>query len=299
MNQTRIPPFFYIKAIPAAVLTAIVFLSITTWLCWLSLQASKEDAQRQLQESVFQHHASIQNELEHEVSRLESFVSLYHLSPAFDRYAFHSFAKIENQPWLVAKLFSKRVKAQELESFESAVKTDTTVDVRGYPDFHIQDKVAKQDALVALYLEPRQRLQKIHGLNMEKWFPSARKRMIETGQALSFMVKNTHPLLHENDIVLSIPVFETGLPIRHVIQREIAFSGIFTTVISVDTLLNTLLSSPNLHLTSVVLSGTGMAEEALEIALTHLCHIFAHFPCQSSANPHECSVLTEKPFVVP
>ncbi len=34
-------------------------------------------------------------------------------------------------------------------------------------------------------------------------------------------------------------------------------------------------------------------------ALAHLCHIFAHFPCQSSANPHECSVLTEKPFVVP
>lgn len=267
MNQIKVSAFFNIKAIPAAVLTAVVFLSITTWLCWLSLQASKEDIQRRLQESVFQYHASIQNELEHEVSRLESFVSLYHISPAFDRYAFHSFAKIENQPWLVAKLFSKRVKIEDFNSFENTVKTDTTVDVRGYPDFHIQDKIPKQDALVALYLEPRQRLQKVHGLNLEKWFPIGSKHMMESGQALSFLVKNTHPLLKENDIILSIPVYETGLPIRTVTQRQIAFSGVFTTVISVDTLFHNLFNAPNLQLSNVILSGTDMEAEPLQIAL--------------------------------
>lgn len=267
MNQMKVSAFFNIKAIPAAVLTAVVFLSITAWLCWLSLQASKEDVQRRLQESVFQHHASIQNELEHEVSRLESFVSLYHISPAFDRYAFHSFAKIENQPWLIAKLFSKRVKIEDFSSFENEVKTDTTVDVRGYPDFHIQDKIPKQDALVALYLEPRQSLQKVHGLNLEKWFPIGTKRMMESSQALSFLVKNTHPLLKENDIILSIPVYETGLPIRTVTQRQIAFSGVFSTIISVDTLLHNLLNASNLQLSSVVLSGTGVEGESLEIAL--------------------------------
>jgi diguanylate cyclase (GGDEF)-like protein len=267
MNQTRVIPFLRIKAIPAAVLTAIVFLSITTWLCWLSLQISREDLQHRLQERVFQHHALIQNELDHEVSLLESFVSLYHISPSFDRYIFHSFANIENQPWLVAKLFSKKVKAEDFNHFENAVKTDTSVDVRGYPNFSIQDKVAHQDALVALYLEPRQRLQKIHGLNLEKWFPEGSKRMKESGQTHSFLINNTHPLLTGNNIILSVPVYETRLPIRTEKQRQIAFNGTFTTVISVDKLLHDLFSNTNFELSEATLSGSGFEEEALNIKL--------------------------------
>jgi diguanylate cyclase (GGDEF)-like protein len=266
MNQTRVIPFLRIKAIPAAALTAIVFLSITTWLCWLSLQISREDLQHRLQERVFQHHALIQNELDHEVSQLESFVSLYHISPSFDRYVFHSFANIENQPWLVAKLFSKKVKPEDFTQFENEVKTDTSVDVRGYPNFAIQDKLAHQDALVALYLEPRQLLQKVHGLNLEKWFPQGSKRMKESGQTLSFLL-NTHPVLKGNNIILSVPVHETRLPIGTATQRQIAFIGTFTTVISVDKLLHDLFSDANFELSEATLSGSGFEDEALNIHL--------------------------------
>lgn len=268
MNQINVARFFNIKATPAAILTAIVFFSITAWLCLLTLQASKENAQRRLQENVFQHHSTIQNELEHEVSRLESFVSFYNISPNFDRYAFHSFAKIENQPWLVAKLFSKRVNFHDFSGFENAVKIDTSVDVRGYPKFKIQDKVAREDALVALYMEPRQTLQSIHGLNLEKWFTNGSKRMKEIGQPLSFIANKNHPILDEKDIVISIPVYEIGLPVRSVIQRKIAFSGAFTTVISIEKLLQHLFGSANLQLTHATLTGTGMEDEVIHIEVT-------------------------------
>ncbi len=265
MNQFSVSKFFNIKAMPAAALTAAVFFSITAWLCWLTFQASQENAQRRLQENVFQHHANVQNELEHEVSRLESFVSLYNISPNFDRYAFHSFAKIENQPWLVAKLFSKRVSFHDFATFENAVKTDTTVDVRGYPKFQIQDKVPGEDALVALYMEPRQTLENVHGLNLEKWFSTGSKRMKELGQPLSFMVNDNHAIVKGKDIIFSIPVYEAGLPVRSVTQRKIAFSGTFTTVIAIDKLLHHLFDATNLHLTHAVLSGTGMENETLDI----------------------------------
>lgn len=267
MNQIRVSGFFSIRALPAAALTAAVFLAITVWLCWLSLQASRENVQRRLQENVFQHHGTLQNELEHEVSRLESFVSIYNISPNFDRYAFHSFAKAENQPWLVAKLFSKRVSFRDFNSFENAVKTDTSVDVRGYPNFHIQEKIAGQDALVALYMEPRQKLIKTHGLNLEKWFANSSKTMKESGRPLSFLLNNTHPMLKGNNIVISLPVYETGLPISTMTQRQIAFSGAFTTAISVDQLLRHLFESPNLKLSNALLSGTGMAGELIDIAI--------------------------------
>ena len=267
MNQFSISKFFNIKAIPAAVLTAAVFFSITAWLCWLTFQASKENAERRLQENVFQHHASVQSELDHEFSRLESFVSLYNISPNFDRYAFHSFAKIDDRPWLVAKLFSKRLNFQDIATFENAVKTDTTVDVRGYPTFKVRDIIPGEDALVALYMEPRHKLEKIHGLNLDKWFATNNKRMKELNQPLSFMVNDDHPILKGKDIVISIPVYETGLPVRSVIQRKIAFSGAFTTVIATDKLLHHLFDSANLHLANAILSGTGLNNEPLNIAI--------------------------------
>ncbi|MFZ6749614.1 bifunctional diguanylate cyclase/phosphodiesterase [Undibacterium sp. Ren11W] len=270
MNQIKATPFFNMKAVPAAALTAAVFLSITAWLCWLSLQVSKEDLQRQQQQTILEHHATIQNELDHEVSQLDSFVSLYHISPNFNRYAFHSFAKIENKPWLIAKLFSRRVKFDDMREFESMVKTDTTVDVRGYPDFVIQDKQEHQDALVALYLEPRQLLQKIQGLNLEKWFPVGSKRMKESAQTLSFLIKDSHPILRGNNIILSTPVYETHLPIRNEIQRKIAFEGTFSTVISIDKLINGLLDSPSLSISRVELIGSGVKDEALIIPLKFL-----------------------------
>ncbi|MES2073297.1 MAG: bifunctional diguanylate cyclase/phosphodiesterase [Pseudomonadota bacterium] len=255
-----------IKAIPAAALTAIVFLSITIWLSWLSLQVTRENVQRRLQESVFQHHASLQNELEHEVSRLESFVSLYHITPTFDRYTFHSFAKIENQPWLIAKLFSKKVSPRDMPQFEALVRTDTSVDVRGYPGFQIKDKVPGQDALVALYLEPRQKLQGTHGLNVDKWFPQGSQRLRDSGLATSFVLNNKHPLLHGNNIVISMPVYETGLPIRTEAQRRIAFSGAFTTVISIDKLLPSLFNASNLQLRQIQVFGSDL--DSLPVTVT-------------------------------
>ncbi|MES2106708.1 MAG: CHASE domain-containing protein, partial [Pseudomonadota bacterium] len=267
MGQARGFSFLSIKAIPAALLTAVVCLSVTAWLSFLSLQLTRENVQRRLQESVFQHHATLQNELEHEVSRLESFVSLYHISPSFDRYTFHSFAKIENQPWLIAKLFSKKVSPRDITSFEALVRTDTSVDVRGYPDFHIIDKVPGQDALVALYLEPRQKLQSAHGLNVDKWFPEGSKRLRDSGQASSFVLNNTHPLLRGNNIVISMPVYETGLPIRTEAQRRIAFSGAFTTVISIDKLLPSLFNASNLQLKQIQLFGSGLDNEAVTVTL--------------------------------
>ncbi|HTD03319.1 bifunctional diguanylate cyclase/phosphodiesterase [Undibacterium sp.] len=267
MGQARGLTFFNIKAIPAALLTALVCLSVTAWLSWLSLQVTRENAQRRLQESVFQHHASLQNELEHEVSRLESFVSLYHISPDFDRYTFHSFAKIENQPWLAAKLFSKRVSPRDMPQFEALVRTDTSVDVRGYPGFHILDKVPGQDALVALYLEPRQKLQGAHGLNLEKWFQEGSKRLRDSGHASSFVLNNTHPLLRGNNIVISMPVYETGLPIRTEAQRRIAFSGAFTTVISIDKLLPSLFNGSNLQLKQIQVFGSDLETRPVTVTL--------------------------------
>ena len=266
MNKKNTTNFVSIRAIPAAVLTALVFFSITAWLCWLTLQAADDNAERRLQENVFQHHATIQNEIDHEVSRLESFVSFYNVSPSFDRYAFHSFAKSETQPWLVAKLFSKRVRIQDFAAFENSVKTDTSVDVRGYPSFSILDKDPNEDALVALYLEPRKTLEKIHGLNLEKLFSMRIKSMKETAQALSFLVSDNHVLLQEKDIIISMPVYEPGLPVRTISQRNIAFSGAFTSVISIEKLLHHLFDSANLKLIHASLIGTNMEGEPLQLA---------------------------------
>ncbi|MFZ6815585.1 bifunctional diguanylate cyclase/phosphodiesterase [Undibacterium sp. Rencai35W] len=267
MNSQVTARFLKVKAVPAALLTAVICISVTTGLCWLSLQVSKENLKRRLQETVYQHHASLQNELEHEESRLESFVSLYYISPNFNRYAFHSFAKVENQPWLVAKLFSKRVRPDEFNRFEQAVKIDTSVDTQGYPDFSITDKVAHQDALVALYMEPRQELRDALGLNLEKWFPSGSKRMRESAQPLSFMLNNQHPILKGNNIVISIPVYNTSLPLTNQAQRKTAFQGAFSTVISIDKLIHHLFDSANLKMNSVTLSGTGIDDEKIQITL--------------------------------
>ena len=267
MNQPSASNLFNIKAIPAAVLTALVFFSITAWLCFLTFQASKETAERRLQENVFQQHVTVQNELDHEVSRLESFVSLYNISPNFDRYAFHSFAKIENQPWLIAKLFSKRIPAQDFNTFENAVKTDTTVDVRGYPTFAIQGKVPNEEALVALYMEPRQPLAKVHGVNLKKWFSKNIETMRETGQPLAFVVNDNHPFIEGKDIVISIPVYENRLPVRTKTQRNIAFSGTFTTVIALDPLLYHLFGSETLRLNSATLSGTGVDGKIADVVI--------------------------------
>ena len=267
MNQKFTSSIFSIRAIPAAILTALVFFSITAWLCWLTLQAANENAERRLQENIFQHHASVQNELDHEVSRLESFVSFYNVTASFDRYAFHAFAKSESQAWIVAKLFSKRVHFQDFSTFENSVKTDTSVDVRGYPTFSILGKVPNEDALVALYLEPRKTLEKIHGLNLEKSFSLRIKSMKETALPLSFIVSDNHPLLQEKDIVISMPVYEAGLPIRSIAQRKIAFSGAFTSVVSIEKLLYHLFDSTNLKLTHATLAGTGMEGEPLALVI--------------------------------
>ena len=265
MNQQNTTNFFSIRAIPAAILTALVFFSITAWLCWLTLQAANKNAERRLQENVFQHHATIQNEIDHEVSRLESFVSFYNVTPSFDRYAFHSFAKSETQPWIVAKLFSKRVRVRDFVSFENSVKTDTTVDIRGYPSFSILGKDPNEDALVALYLEPRKTLEEIHGLNLEKTFSIKIKSMKETAQPLSFIVNDNHPLLKEKDIVISMPVYEPGLPMRSIAQRKIAFSGAFTSVVSIEKLTYHMFDSTNLKLVNATLTGTGIEGEPLQL----------------------------------
>lgn len=256
-----------IKALPAAIITATACLAVTICLCWLSIQVSKENAQRRLQESIFQHHSAVQNELEHEVSRLESFVSLYRLSPHFDRYAFHSFANIENQPWISAKLFAPEILAADIPSFESKVRRDTSVDPRGYPEFEVNDNIAHQDALVALYMEPRQALNAIHGRNLEKWLPGGSARIRDSGQALSFVLSGNHQIFSGNQIILAIPVYENGKATDTVAQRRATFKGIFATAISADKLLNHVFQSTNLRLNKTSLSGTGLDNQSIAISI--------------------------------
>ena len=57
-------------------------------------------------------------------------------------------------PGIAAVLYAQRISARQKQAFEAAVRNDTSVDPRGYPDFAIKPPGDRPEYVVVQYIEP-------------------------------------------------------------------------------------------------------------------------------------------------
>jgi len=159
-------------------------------------------------------------------------VSLFQTGPQISRLQFHQyvanldipryFPAIETLNW------APQISAAQRAAFVAAVRADTSLDVRGYPEFDIRPAGKRELYMPLTYLEPALILREKLGVDVIADPAVARVVMAarDGGQVMASgqPVMVQRPLPHIG-MGIRLPVYRPGMPLADVAQRRAAYLG--------------------------------------------------------------------------
>ncbi len=175
---------------------------------------------------------AIQARVQSYIDVLRGVRALFYTSDRITREQFHAYVQKLNLeksfPGIKSLNFAPRILPHEKKGFEAAVRKDTSLDPRGYPDFTIKPAGERSEYHVLTYLEPMQINQVVFGSDM--WaLPAAAKALAasrDTGKLASsgklIEIDGADPHV---GLAMRLPLYRRGRPLDTVEQRRAAYYG--------------------------------------------------------------------------
>ena len=148
-------------------------------------------------------------------------------------------------PGITAVLYAQRITAGQKQAFEAAMRNDTSVDPRGYPDFAINPPGDRPEYVVVQYIEPMAGNRAALGIDqageavrlaaLERARDS--NRITASGQVVLAVDPRNLP-----GILMRLAVYRKGMPLATEAQRREAFAGTLSTAFIVTDLMRGVLS---------------------------------------------------------
>ncbi|MDO8596215.1 MAG: PAS domain S-box protein, partial [Sulfuricaulis sp.] len=136
-------------------------------------------------------------------------------------------------PGVVAVHYAHRITAGQKQAFEAAVRNDTSVDPRGYPDFTIKPPGDRPEYVVVQYVEPF--AERKAALGVDQAGEALRLASLERARDSNRITASGNIVLafdrrNPPGFLMRLPVYRKGMPLTTVAQRREAFTGLVGTV---------------------------------------------------------------------
>lgn len=166
-------------------------------------------------------------------------------------------------PGIEAVNYAHHIAAGQKPAFEAAVRKDTSVEPRGYPDFAVKPPGDRFEYVVVQYIEPMAGREAALGFDLggDPVRLAALERARDSGRItatgrIALVLDPRSPL----GFALRLPVYRKGMPLDTVAQRRAAFTGVVSTVFIVIDLMRGVLSDPFLQTIHLRIHDAGFAD---------------------------------------
>ena len=209
-----------------------VGVAISLVLCLLVEQAITNRSQAEFDYRVEDARLSIQNRVRSYVDVLRGTTALFYTADRITRDQFHAYVRELNLeqsfPGITNLNFAQHVLHDEKQAFEAAVRADTRLDKRGYPDFAIKPAGDRAEYHVLTYLEPLETNLVSFGLDIAS-NPAVAKSLAvsrDSGRLTSSgrLIHITGPHKHVG-LAMRMPVYRRGMPLNTEAERQKAYIG--------------------------------------------------------------------------
>jgi diguanylate cyclase (GGDEF)-like protein/PAS domain S-box-containing protein len=208
------------------------------------------ESSRKFEQDVAQAVEMLEQRLQDTTDLLRGVRGLFAASNHVERDEFHRYLGganiVERYPGVRLIGYSQRVTRAERQAFEEGVRSDRSLDPRGYPDFAIHPPGDRAEYLVVTYLEPMHGNERAFGYD----FLSDPERRVELERVRDRgQVTATGPFrlaadgYHTVAVLLRVPIYRRDLPTATLEQRRAAFTGLVTSAMNVDELMTKLLGT--------------------------------------------------------
>ena len=198
--------------------------------------------------------------------------ALFASEDAVDRARFHRFIESldvkRRYPGFISLNYAALVPARDKERFEEAVRRDTSLDPRGYPQFAIKPQGARSEYYVIVYLEPMAGYEFAFGLDLAKSLSAADPEKViaavrlqrDTGR----LITSAQPLRVQRAteriyLAMRLAVYRKGMPVDTVEGRRAAYIGSVGSGFDIESLIREALNEEMLRYMRITLYDAGSA----------------------------------------
>nr|WP_315395139.1 CHASE domain-containing protein [uncultured Duganella sp.] len=245
-------------------LVFVLGLCVTAATCYLVATEQREQVRANFQRDADKVTRDTEVRLQTYFDMLLSIKGMHALGGEIDRAGFKRFIgelKLERRyPGFQAIQFVRVVPQARLAEFTEAVRRDTSVEPRGYPDFHIHPASVRPVHYIVEYTEPLKGNENAFGLDLAALPPHLRSLEIarDTGDIVATeRITLVQDASGEPGFVARAPVYRNGMPLATAAQREAALVGFVAIVFRVNTLMREVIDAALLEHLHVRIEDSG------------------------------------------
>jgi len=195
---------------------------------------------------------------------------LYFAGDAVSRAEFHGYVKSldlhRRYPGVQVIHYGERITAAQRPAFEQEVRTDTSIDPHGYPDFTIKPPGERAEYVVVRYVEPMAGNEAALGLDLsgDAVRLAALERTRDSGllTASGTIALANDPKRHPG-FAMRLPVYRPGMPTATTAQRREAFTGVISASFVIIDLMRGLFGEPNLERVRILIHDAGYVDSQI------------------------------------
>jgi diguanylate cyclase (GGDEF)-like protein/PAS domain S-box-containing protein len=195
---------------------------------------------------------------------------LYFAGDAVSRAEFHGYVKSldlhRRYPGVQVIHYGERITAAQRPAFEQEVRTDTSIDPHGYPDFTIKPPGERAEYVVVRYVEPMPGNEAALGLDLsgDAVRLAALERTRDSGllTASGTIALANDPKRHPG-FAMRLPVYRPGMPTATTAQRREAFTGVISASFVIIDLMRGLFGEPNLERVRILIHDAGYVDSQI------------------------------------
>jgi PAS domain S-box-containing protein len=245
-----------------------VAISIVFYL--LATQMVEDKTAAQFDYQVRNSTLAIQARFQSYVEVLRGASALFHSSNRITRAEFRTYVEQLNLersfPGITNLNIARHIPARDAQAFERSVRSDTSLDKRGYPDFSITPPGERAAYHVLTYIEPMASNSKLLGLDIALNKAIARTLAVsrDSGKPLSL----SRPALvtgpySQVGLAIRMPLYRPGMPLDTVAERQTSYFGSVGAGFDIDKLMEDTVDASILPHMRIRLYDSDTGEEAL------------------------------------
>jgi len=209
-----------------------VGVAVSLVLYLLVEQAITQRSQAEFEYRVENAQLSIQNRVRSYVDVLRGAAALFHTADEITRDQFRAYVRELNLqqtfPGITNLNYARRVTREEKAAFEEAVRADTRIDKRGYPNFAVKPAGNRPEYHVITYIEPMETNLVSFGFDIASNAVVANSLDVsrDSGRLASSgrLIHITGPYQHVA-LAMRMPLYQRGMPTGTVAERRRAYVG--------------------------------------------------------------------------
>jgi PAS domain S-box-containing protein len=196
------------------------------------MQMVEDKNRAQFEYSIDNAQLVLQHHIRTYIDVLRGATALFYTSDKLTRAQFHAYVqKLELErrfPGIANLNFAQHFSAADKKAFEASVRSDTSLDKYGYPDFTIKPPGERAEYHVLTYLEPLETSLTSFGIDIAANAVGANSLAVsrDNGQLFSSgrLIRITGPHRHIG-VAIRMPLYRRGMPTNTVAERRSAYIG--------------------------------------------------------------------------